>query len=88
MAQAIIRLFRCHLPANNDDINVDNIIAFAVTMLRFAVREFSGGTYETSEFVVEEEFLTYDEVITRIGDLTGTDFAFYQLVIEHIFKLL
>jgi hypothetical protein len=88
MVQAIIRQFRCHLPENDDEINVANIIAFAVTMLRFALREFSEGTYNPSEFVVEDEETTYNEVLNRIEGLDESDLEFYYLMIDHIFKLL
>jgi Domain of unknown function (DUF6532) len=88
MVQAIIRQFRCYLPEDNDEINFNNIVAFAVTMLRFALREFSEGTYNQSEFVVEDEETAYDEVLGRINELDESDLEFYHLIIDHIFKLL
>ncbi|KAG1763646.1 hypothetical protein EV702DRAFT_1205545 [Suillus placidus] len=88
MVQAICRQFRCHLPDNDDDINVNNIVAFTVTMLRFALREFSEGTYIPSEFVVEGEEAMYNEVLDRIKELDETDLEFYHLMIQHIFRLL
>lgn len=88
MVQAIIRQFRCYLPEDNDEINFNNIVAFAVTMLRFALREFLNGTYNQSEFVVEDEETGYDEVLDRINELDGSDLEFYHLMIDHIFKLL
>ncbi|KAG1823851.1 uncharacterized protein BJ212DRAFT_1296381 [Suillus subaureus] len=88
MVQAIIRQFCCHLPDNNDNINVDNIVAFVVTMLWFALREFSNGTYILSEFVAEGERAMYNEVLNRIKELNETNLEFYLLTIKHIFKLL
>ncbi|KAG1874830.1 hypothetical protein F4604DRAFT_1924950 [Suillus subluteus] len=88
MVQAIIRQFRCYLPEDNDEINFNNIVTFVVTMLHFALREFSEGKYNQSEFVVEDEETAYDKVLDRINELHESDLEFYHLIIDHIFKLL
>lgn len=88
MLQTIIRQYRCHFPANINDINVANLVAFAVTMLRFSLKEFSTGVYISSEFVVENEEATYRAVLERIENLVESDLEFYDLMIAHMFKLL
>jgi hypothetical protein len=88
MAQSIIRQFRNHLPLHNHDINISNIIAFSVTMLRFALREFSQGTYHAAEFVVEDEEAAYDTVLGHIRDLEDLDLVLFNLMIQHVFRLL
>ncbi|KAG1883597.1 hypothetical protein F4604DRAFT_1920098 [Suillus subluteus] len=88
MTQAIIRQFRDYIPINHTDINIDNIIAFAITILRFALQEFSNGTYSPSEFLVENEEETYNAVLQRIKRLDSTDLEFYLIMIQHIFKLI
>jgi hypothetical protein len=44
--------------------------------------------YNPSEFVVEDEETTYNEVLNRIEGLDESDLEFYYLMIDHIFKLL
>ncbi|KAG2029438.1 hypothetical protein BDR03DRAFT_987752 [Suillus americanus] len=62
MTQAIIRRFCDCFPIDHEDININNIVTFAVTILRFALREFLDRTYSPLEFLVDEE-----EPLRRLG---------------------
>ncbi|KAG0691767.1 hypothetical protein DFH29DRAFT_1010234 [Suillus ampliporus] len=88
MTQAIIRQFRDYVPTDHAEININNIVTFAVTMLHFALEEFSNGTYSPSKFLIENEEETYNTVLQRIEQLDDTNLEFYLIMIQHIFKLL
>ncbi|KAG1886674.1 hypothetical protein F4604DRAFT_1675547 [Suillus subluteus] len=79
LVQVIIRQFRCYLPKNDDEINIANIVVFAVTMLHFALREFLEGVYNPSNFIVEDEEAAYNEVLDRIKELDESNLEFFHL---------
>ncbi|KAG0694670.1 hypothetical protein DFH29DRAFT_880550 [Suillus ampliporus] len=88
LVQVIIREFCRYLPNDLDDININNIVAFSVAILRWALGEFLTGIHITAEFKVDNERPTYTQVLNCIRDFDKMDKAFYTIMVEHILKLI